>query len=533
MVASARPPRVNNTGVIDYFNQLSADYNATKQSRFKRVVKGLPANGAGADYHYRSESQYLALMEMVRDFERNDPIIKAGFNRLVSNIVQGGFTLDVATGDDEVDKLLAEKWLNWSTEADNCDISGEQTFVDMERLAPRAVFRDGDISAVTLASGHLKWYEGHRLRTPKNTKKNVVLGVLLDEHRRRQEYWFTRDEIEPWRSVDKVGDMTQIAARDAQGNRQVLHLYYPDRFSQTRGVTVCAPVVDTIGMHDDIQFAKMVQQKMVSCYAVFRKRRQWKPGGADDAITSDDYSQGLRRVLEDIYPGMVIDCDEGEELQGFSPNVPNAEFFSHAMLLLGFIAAALDLPLQVLLLDPTKTNFSGWRGAIDQARIRFEEIQRWLIRVFHTPVYRWKVRQWLKDEPYLQDALARGVNIFGHQWNPPSWSYIEPEKDAKAESLIVATSLSSRRRVLARRGLEHSKIAIECAEDNGQIIAAAIEQADALNTKYSAMLKKHDMKPVDWHEVMGLPLADGYSMKIGEPEPEPPAETKPPKKEAA
>ena len=52
------------------------------------------------------------------------------------------------------------------------------------------------------------------------------------------------------------------------------------------------------------------------------------------------------------------------------------------------------LPLCVFLLDASETNYSGFRGAIDQARQRWREVQSWMMTSFHGPVYEWKVRQW-------------------------------------------------------------------------------------------------------------------------------------------
>ena len=63
-------------------------------------------------------------------------------------------------------------------------------------------------------------------------------------------------------------------------------------------------------------------------------------------------------------------------------------------MLLGILAVNLDLPLCVFLLDASETNYSGFRGAIDQARQRWREVQSWMMGLFHGPVYEWKVRQW-------------------------------------------------------------------------------------------------------------------------------------------
>ena len=76
-------------------------------------------------------------------------------------------------------------------------------------------------------------------------------------------------------------------------------------------------------------------------------------------------------------------------------------------MLLGILAVNLDLPLCVFLLDASETNYSGFRGAIDQARHRWREIQSWMMGSFHGPVYEWKVRQWAVTDSALRKAVHR------------------------------------------------------------------------------------------------------------------------------
>ena len=82
-----------------------------------------------------------------------------------------------------------------------------------------------------------------------------------------------------------------------------------------------------------------------------------------------------------------------------------------------------------------KVRFSGWRGAIDQARLRFRQMQQWLIGALHRPAWIWKVRQWQRQDAALADLMARVADPFAHRWNAPGWSYIEPLKDAAADEL--------------------------------------------------------------------------------------------------
>ena len=105
-------------------------------------------------------------------------------------------------------------------------------------------------------------------------------------------------------------------------------------------------------------------------------------------------------------------------------------------LILTLIGINLGLPLVMVLMDASETNFSGWRGAVDQARLGFRQNQKRLINRFHKPVYLWKVRQWMAEDAALRRAAARSdVNIFAHRWNPPTWPYIQPLQDATADLL--------------------------------------------------------------------------------------------------
>jgi lambda family phage portal protein len=496
------------------WGDLRADFRAGKDTRFTSRLAGHSSSGSGADYHYRNETQFLHMMERARHYQRNDPIVGQGVRRLVANIVQDGFTLDVDTGDEALDKDLTDRWKEWACTADLCHSEGEFTFSQMEQLALSAAVVDGDVFALPLTEGRLQMVEAHRCRTPKGTTRNVVHGVLMDEAARRQEYWFTKEDLDPNRQLLKVSDIKPYPARDPKtGQRQVLHIYQPYRFSQRRGVTALAPVSDTVGMHDDIQFATLVKAQMAALIAILHERGpNWTPGGDQQKgdRETETLTGGHTRTIEGVSAGLEIFSDIDEKLTAFSPNIPSPEFFPHAMMVLTFIAINLDMPVHVLLLDPSKTNFSGWRGAIDQARLRFKQIQKWFAECFHTPIYRWKLRQWAQREPALRSRLDDRT-LYLHRWNPPQFPYIEPLTDASADLLQQRNALNSPRRLQAARGREWPEIAREIVADNGMAIVLALEKAAEINGQFP------DAK-VHWRELVSLPTPDGVNVTIGQPQ---------------
>jgi capsid protein len=265
-------------------------------------------------------------------------------------------------------------------------------------------------------------------------------------------------------------------------------------------------------MHDDLQFAHLVKAQVASCFAIFEEYQQGVPRASSiqtGAQSTESMSDGSTRVVEGLAPGMRVKGTPGMKLQGFSPNLPNPEFFPHATLLLTFIAINLDLPVAVLLLDPRQTNFSGWRGAIDQARMRFKVIQRWLIGKLHRPVYIWKVRQWIAEDPALRRAFERlGKDIFGHVWNPPTWRYIEPMKDAAADDLRVSRNLISQRRRAAEQGYDWDALRAEIVADRVSVVRDALSAAKQINSEF------HEAK-LDWRELAYGHQSSGVKYTFG------------------
>lgn len=465
------------------FFEAKSDYRASKSTRFTPQLRGVNSAGSGADYHYRNESAYLHMIERARDIERNDPIVGSGIRRLCANVVQEGFTPDPDTNSRDLDIRLKELWYSWSHEADQCHSEQEFDFFQMERLVFSSIIRDGDIFPMMLRDMSIQPVEGHRPRTPLRTKRNVVHGILMDERARRQEVWLSNEDLNPYQNVSNVRDITPRSFRDEDGNRQVLQCYFPRRFSQRRGVTALAPITDVAGMHDDVQYAAMVKQQLSALLVFLEELDPNAPTpltgpGMGPAPTNEELASGLQGTLSQLGAGIHYRAPKGAKVSGFAPQIPGEAFIEHSMLLMTFIAINLDLPLQVLLLDPTKTNFSGWRGAVEEARKRYREMQRDLISQFHRPVYQWLVRHWIQTDPLASRFSAQpGVNPLYHKWQKPSWPYIEPLKDSQADNLQRIGFLNSDSRIQAARGRDWDEVAPEIAKDRGILIRRLMDEA--------------------------------------------------------
>jgi len=510
MNAVVKRPRKNS--VVSEFDNIRADYDMSRESRFVRRRTGLAPAGGSADYHYRTESLYYTDIEKARDMDRNDSIIGQTIDRAVANEVQDGFSLDPQTGDKGLDTELWERWKAWADDPESCDLSGEYTWHDYEQHASRSQKLDGDCVVLGTEDGHLQFFEAHEIQT-KSREENTFLGVTIGQMGRHEKYWIMQD---PGTPNETKGDSEPVDVRNADGVRQLFHVYNNKRMNQTRGVTALAPVFSLCGMFEDIQFAKLVQQQVVSCFAVFREQAASNmaplPGTAGYGAGTIETSAAGTRYIENIAPGMEIIGKPGEKLQGFSPNVPNAEYFTHVKLMLQMIGVNLGLPLCLVLMDGSETNFSGWRGAVDEARKGFRSNQINLVNRLHRPTYNWKLHQWIATDPFIKAASDRlGKKLFAHKWNAPRWAYIDPVGDAQGDQLRLQNGLTSPRRLHAERGAEWEEVSIEIVDDMAFAIIAAKRRAMAINSQFD------DGQPVQWRELINLPMPLGVQMTMQDP----------------
>ncbi len=504
------------------FSDLRADYVAAQETRYHKKPVGIFSQGSGADYHYRTDHDYFFMMECFRYLAANDQVVSQGIRTLIANLIQDGFTPLPDTGDPALNDDLSGFWEEWADDEQSVDLTGERCWHDLEEAAVQAIVVDGDMLLNPLKTGQLQYFEAHRMRSPttqarKRAPNTIVHGVELNNFDRRVKYWITKEDYDGIRRFRfPRGDFDKYPAwqdDDLTGRpeKSFFHIFDPRRLSQNRGVSMLAPVNLTAGMHDDVQFAKLVQQKIVSYFAFIHEQPEDGGLGPPPAPKTEDDPCDTDLPQRDIVPaapGARIFGDPGEKITGFSPNVPNPEFFEQSHMLMTFIAVNMDLPLVLLLLDGKETNFSGWRGAMNQAIIRFRRTQRRIAKTLHRHIYRWRIRQIMRQNASIRRAFeVIGRQLFRHTWQFPSYPYVEPLTDVTADLLEVRNTLNSPRRIARRRNLDYRSIARESVEDTAFLMRRAIEEADRINAEFPEA-------EVGWREIAYPPLAEGVQIAL-------------------
>lgn len=468
-----------------------------------------------ADYHIYPEHHYFQMLETANALYRDDLLVKAAIERLSSYVIGDGFTLDPLTGSKYLDEYLFAEWEVYTNNKEFVDVQKKANWVALQTAAFEAVIRDGDLFVKPTVSGHLEHIEGSRCRTPSpyNPTKPIFLGVEQTKQRETIAYHFCQDVIAPWYLSPLATETERVPARDAQGRAQVFHIFNPIRRSTlSRGVTALHPCGKAAGMLDDLQIAKLIQQQLAAYVQYIRKRGMTPDGEPTPTINpSASASTRLERTptgkakwIKDAAPGAVLDVGY-DEVTPWTPDIPGDNFFEHVNMFVTYLGINLGVPLILLLMDASETNFSGWRGAFDVAKNAFRRMQSWFSDVYHKDIYQWWVLWKLGQElqaglntPLTRSIERSSLKLLNHKWNHHAWPYIEPLNDSKAFVLRRESMQSSPRRLHAEQGDDFGTILEETLEDNTLLITSAIQRASVINAQLP-----QGVEPVHWREVLG------------------------------
>jgi len=485
--------RVVNTATTpsmqDAFNGARLNYRAAQQSAFRGEIHRL---GGSADAHYANRVEFWRIREYVRDFDRNTAVLGQATDRALDQCLGAGLRADPQTDDPRVNARLAQLDADWSENPESCDFSGRFTLADLERLALRHRWIDGDCFIILDdKTGSIYLQEGDRVTSSAaqytinvgDQVRDLVHGVELEVHSGKPlAYWFQRYEPGERQRFRRQAPTVESGMLSRIPREQVIHIYEPSRATQSRGLSAFHAVFDRVSMHEDIEFAQLVQQQVSACIAAFVTsdyNKQWGVRNTElgsDGVTELDF--------DEFTPGMIARLNPGESISTFSPQNPTTNGMELSKQIVREIGLALGLPLELTMLVTSDTTFHGFRGAVESWKQSARRKQRWYARTLRSRVYEWKVGHWIE-----MGLVPLIPTVFRHQIQYPAWQYVDPKTDAEADTIRLDNYLASHRQVWAERGRDYEKGVIEIVEDRAMLVKAAQEAAAGL-------------EDVDWRELL-------------------------------
>ncbi len=291
--------------------------------------------------------------------------------------------------------------------------------------------------------------ETDRIDTPPGEASNprIRKGVELDPDTSAPIAYHLRDQHPGDHQVKRLdpnvsfNSFTRIPRLDSEGRPNVFHLYRPsdERPEQTRGEPILSSALALFKDSGDYFDAQVMKQKVRAFYALFIKTpNPWETGGETNAD-----GEKIRK----IQPGMIRYLGNGEEpLLNTGSDAPQGDFEGFIVMLLRWIGACVGMPLELILKDFSRTNYSSARAALLEARRVFRALQQWLIEDFCQEVWEQAI-----EEAFLLGMLPSIRNFYDAPelwtralWLVPAWGWVDPLKEVLASKEAVEAGFSTK-----------------------------------------------------------------------------------------
>lgn len=436
------------------------------------------------DYHRKR------LIAESRDFERNNGIYVGMIERAVAYIVSNGFGLRVKTSSKQANRRVEALWRQWWQWP---EVRGLITGAQVARMACRELLVAGDFGAVKTDKATIRLIEAEQI-----DHKKLADGIDKNLYGTPTYY-----HVCPYSSNGRadLNKSKAVAARD------FLFVVDPKRPSQTRGYPVMVASFPMLHRINDVCDSEAVSWQLLARYAVSVLREGGPNLGYDESAADADRSAAdtdgndtTTRVTELDY-AVIFHGQPGEEVKGVEHNIPGKNFPESIRMFLRLLGLPLGLPLEIILLDWTKSNYSQSRAVLEQAYETFIAYQDILEAQFFRPLLQWKLSQWLGDEKIgkraakeLTDGLA-GDDTPVTEWIRPTFPWLDQLKEAQAQAAKLDRTLTTHAHVLKSLKLDREDV----LTTRQQEISEAIEMAGSLGDKYGVA--------VPWEIFAGLAAA--------------------------
>lgn len=397
-----------------------------------------------------------------RDAFRNYPIARAALLRPRTAIVGTGLVCRPSVDYEKLgiepeqaetyNSQIRAGWERWAEDPLECDIEGVHDIYGLQALALLSSMSSGDVFALTpaeLRAGgvtelKVQLIEADRICNPNESLDTPtrIDGIQLDGVMPvgvwiRNTHPGDRINVYParWEYVPMFGAET--------GRRRVLQVWNDkERPGQVRGVPFLAPILEPLKQLERFSNAELMAAVISSMLTVFIQRKADETDESGNPLPAFAESDGGTLSLGN---GAIVDLAPGEEANPVNPARPNANFDPFFLSIVKQIGAALEIPLDVLLLQ-FNSSYSAARAAMLEAWRMFLCRRQMLVQQFCQPLYCLHMDEEVASgrlslsgyaDPILRRAWQRAV------WVGPARGSMDEQKEAAAAKTRIDTGISN------------------------------------------------------------------------------------------
>lgn len=452
------------------------------------AVDGLSPTAASGDRHMQYDRERM--LAQSRWFYNNNAIYHGMIDRAVSYIVGSGFTLQMSTASNPYNKKVEELWRrDWKRPETRGLISGRK----VEKMIARELLLCGDTGVIKTDLSLIQLIEAEQIAG----KSRMRDGIDKDKLGRPTKYFVARY---------KNGRVNRSTARGIDP-KDFLFITNPDRPSSTRSVPPAQAAFAMLHRINDVCDSEAISWQLLSRMAVAIIREDG-PGlgygeSKDDPDKSSSEDTGsLSTRLTELDYALIFHGRTGEKVEGIDRNLPGKDFPASIRMFLRLLGLPLGMPLEIILLDWTKSNYSQSRAVLEQAYQTFTDWQIAIMDYFLAPILEWKRQLWIANDG-LPDRKRDGLK---HNWIAPTFPWIDQLKEAKAYGERVDRGFATHAGVLKSLNKDRSD----------EMDARVLEVEDAIER--AKKITEATGEKVPWQIFAGLTVKVAATVPGGNPD---------------
>lgn len=428
------------------------------------------------------DGELSTLVARSRDLIRNNGIASGAIQTLVDNVVGNGLKL-VSIPDhrilgldidylEEWARKVESLWRIWS-ESVYCDAARKLNFNSQTALIFRSVIENGEALALVLWRENsanpfatcFQLLEPDRLSNPDFKQNSEFLrdGIEINQYGEAENYWISKYYPNDYYYGQGANTWQKIAAQTPFGRKLILHVHHPERIGQNRGKPLFTSIMPLFKMLDHYERSELNASVVNAMIAAFIETPMDSESIAEMFGESvDDYLEKRKDWSVKLEGGSIIPVFPGDKVSAFTPSRPNSSYAAFVENVLRHIGTGLNIPLELLMKDFSKTNYSSARAALIEAWRFFNGRRSWIINYWAKPVF----------ELWLEESVNRGLieapNFYEKKaawcrckWIGPGRGWVDPVKEAQASQIRMESGLSTLEDECASQGLDWEEVLMQ------------------------------------------------------------------------
>lgn len=360
-------------------------------------------------------------------------------------------TKDGVIFDDYANRTIEQAWYEWAKKK-YCTIDGRLSFIDVQQMLIETVAKDGEIlvrkirgkSAGNQFAFAIQLLEADHLDENYNVAlangNRIRMGIEYNAWNRPIAYHvLTRHPGDMLYQGNYASDRYErVPAED------MLHLYIPERPSQSRGVPWMISAMRRMKMLGTYE-----ENELVAAGVAAAKMGFFKSSDGEQYEGTDQDADG--NLITEAEPGIFEQLPPGVEFQAWDPQHPATSFASFIKSMLRGAASGLGVSYTTLSNDLEGVSYSSIRQGTLEERDGWRLLQTWMIEHFCADIFEsWLVMALTTQKITL--PLSKFEKFNAPVWRPRGWSWVDPLREVKSNIEAVNAGFMSAQDVASQQG---------------------------------------------------------------------------------